>query len=198
MSEAETSELDSVLSRRQAINDGEVKPVNRIRKMSIYHDNPDMSKKTIDEIKAKFEEFDLDKNGVMDENELTYLFEKLGAPQTRLKIRELIRAVDENGDGVLNLQEFISVFKKAASELLDDSSPLKQLALLTEIDVSLLGVKSATQFFEAQVKKQSEPGFMKEIEDEMERKKAAAEEKARRQQAMQELKAFHEGKANQA
>ena len=49
--------------------------------LSVYYDNQDMDKTTIDQIKTKFEEFDLDGNGKLDEYELTKLFEKLGSPK---------------------------------------------------------------------------------------------------------------------
>ena len=81
----ETDELSRVLSRRQQINDGDLPPENRVKvkknSLSVYLDSADMDKTTIDEIKAKFEEFDLDKNGVLDEHELTLLFERLRVPK---------------------------------------------------------------------------------------------------------------------
>ena len=81
----ETDELKKAFERRHKISAGEMEPENKVvvrsNSLGIYYDNPDMDKVTIDNIKAKFDEFDLDKNGVLDEYELSLLFEKLKVPK---------------------------------------------------------------------------------------------------------------------
>lgn len=179
----ETDELKQKFERRQKINAGEMEPENKVvvrsNSLGIYYDNPDMDKVTIDSIKAKFDEFDLDKNGVLDEYELTLLFEKLKVPNNVFAVRNFIKEADQDGDNCLNINEFIAVFKKVAAGKLDDSSSLWALAQLTEIDVSEVKVSGAVNFFEAQARKVSDTSFANMMEMEKLRKKAEEEEKER-------------------
>lgn len=77
--------------------------------------------------------------------------EVLGAPQTHIGLKGMIKEVDEDGDGRLSFHEFMLVFRKARAGELDEDSGLGQLARLTEVDVDKVGVNGAKEFFEAKV-----------------------------------------------
>lgn len=87
----------------------------------------------------------------MSLDELKRMMEQLGAPQTHLGLKAMIKEVDEDGDGRLSFHEFMLVFRKARAGELDEDSGLGQLARLTEIDVEKVGVNGAKEFFEAKV-----------------------------------------------
>ncbi|XP_023693294.1 EF-hand domain-containing protein D2 isoform X4 [Paramormyrops kingsleyae] len=121
--------------------------------------------------------------------ELKLMMEKLGAPQTHLGLKNMIKEVDEDLDNKLNFKEFLLIFRKAAAGELPEDSGLHALARLSEIDVSTEGVKGAKTFFEAKVKAINESSkFEAEIRQEQEEKKKQAEDKKQRQAAFKELK----------
>ncbi len=119
--------------------------------------------------------YDTDKDKSLNFNELKFMMEKLGIPQTHLSLKEMIQQVDNDHDGKISFREvrkekshliclinefsfkFLLIFRKAMSEnneLENDKSLiLYQLyAMLFEIDVSKEGVGGAKNFFEAKVK----------------------------------------------
>ena len=51
-------------------------------------------------------------------------------------INEMIQKVDKDQDGAVNVQEFIELFKIAASDQFDDSTIWKKFARLSKVDVS--------------------------------------------------------------
>lgn len=77
--------------------------------------------------------------------------EVLGAPQTHLGLKAMIKEVDEDGDNRLSFREFLLVYRKARAGELNEDSGLGQLAKLTEIDVDKVGVNGAKAFFECKV-----------------------------------------------
>lgn len=89
------------------------------------------------------------------------MMEQLGAPQTHLGLKEMIREVDEDGDGRLCFREFLLVYRKARAGELEADSGLGQLAKLTEVDVDTVGVNGAKEFFEAKVGTLSDHPFSK-------------------------------------
>ncbi|XP_023693292.1 EF-hand domain-containing protein D2 isoform X2 [Paramormyrops kingsleyae] len=133
--------------------------------------------------------YDAGKDGFIDLMELKLMMEKLGAPQTHLGLKNMIKEVDEDLDNKLNFKEFLLIFRKAAAGELPEDSGLHALARLSEIDVSTEGVKGAKTFFEAKVKAINESSkFEAEIRQEQEEKKKQAEDKKQRQAAFKELK----------
>jgi len=183
-------ELAAKLNRRQQLNDGEIAPEMKqvTTKRNLYMQHSDMPKQTIDNIAKKFSEFDLDGNGLLDVFELTRLFEKLNAPQTRTAINEMITKVDKDKDGAVNLEEFIELFREAASDQFDEDSIFKQLATLSEVDVSEVGVKGARDFFAAQSKKAGDNGLAAQIEKEREEAKQREKEEQERKEKMKKLR----------
>ncbi|XP_068096636.1 EF-hand domain-containing protein D2-like isoform X1 [Hyperolius riggenbachi] len=132
--------------------------------------------------------YDAGKDGFIDLMELKLMMEKLGAPQTHLGLKEMIREVDEDFDGKLSFREFLLIFRKAAAGELEEDSGLHALARLSEIDVSIEGVKGAKCFFEAKVQAMNHGSrFEQEIKAEQEEKKRQAEEKEQRKAAFKEL-----------
>ncbi|XP_075293572.1 EF-hand domain-containing protein D2 isoform X1 [Opisthocomus hoazin] len=134
------------------------------------------------------DEYDAGKDGFIDLMELKLMMEKLGAPQTHLGLKNMIKEVDEDLDSKLSFREFLLIFRKAAAGELQEDSGLHALARLSEIDVSTEGVKGAKSFFEAKVQAIHEASrFEEEIKAEQEEKKKQAEELKQRKAAFKEL-----------
>ncbi|XP_035534391.1 EF-hand domain-containing protein D2-like [Morone saxatilis] len=132
--------------------------------------------------------FDAGKDNYIDLMELKLMMEKLGAPQTHLGLKNMIKEVDEDLDNKLSFREFLLIFRKAAAGELAEDSGLCALARLSEIDVSTEGVKGAKTFFEAKVQAINESNrFEAEIRQEQEAKKKQAEEQKQRRAAFKEL-----------
>ncbi|XP_010022586.1 PREDICTED: EF-hand domain-containing protein D1-like [Nestor notabilis] len=128
-------------------------------------------------------QYDSGRDGYIDLMELKLMMEKLGAPQTHLGLKNMIKEVDEDFDGKLSFREF-----QAAGELEEDSG-LLTLAKLSEIDVSIEGVKGAKNFFEAKVQALSSASkFEAEIKAEQDERKREEEERKHRRAAFRELK----------
>ncbi|XP_014796995.1 PREDICTED: EF-hand domain-containing protein D2 isoform X1 [Calidris pugnax] len=132
--------------------------------------------------------YDAGKDGFIDLMELKLMMEKLGAPQTHLGLKNMIKEVDEDLDSKLSFREFLLIFRKAAAGELQEDSGLHALARLSEIDVSTEGVKGAKSFFEAKAQAINEASrFEEEIKAEQEEKKKQAEELKQRKAAFKEL-----------
>ncbi|KAG5894485.1 hypothetical protein JTB14_032513 [Gonioctena quinquepunctata] len=136
--------------------------------------------------------FNTNKDGYLSIDELKRMMEVLGAPQTHLGLKAMIKEVDEDGDNRLSFHEFMLVFRKARAGELDENSGLGQLAKLTEIDVDKVGVNGAKDFFEAKiVELQKGSKFENEIREEQEERKRQEEEKSlRRQDFLQKAAIF--------
>ncbi|XP_063725651.1 EF-hand domain-containing protein D2 homolog [Symsagittifera roscoffensis] len=191
------NELAAKLNRRQQLNDEEIAPemVQVRRKGSLYTKNSDIPKKTIDDISKKFSEFDDDGNGLLDVFELTRLFEKLNAPQTRTAIKAMVAKVDKDGDGAVNLEEFVQLFREAASDQFDDDSIFKKFAALTEVDVDEVGVKGARDFFAAKSRTAQDNSLAAQIEMEREEAKRKEKEKQERREKMDQLRQRFDSKS---
>ena len=58
-----------------------------------------------------FRMMDVDKSGGIDADEFKRLVELLGVPSTEKNIQQLLKDIDANKDGVINMDEFITFFK---------------------------------------------------------------------------------------
>uniref|UniRef100_A0A3B1JFW6 EF-hand domain family, member D1 n=2 Tax=Astyanax mexicanus TaxID=7994 RepID=A0A3B1JFW6_ASTMX len=135
-----------------------------------------------------FRGFDSGKDGFIDLMELKMMMEKLGAPQTHLGLKSMIREVDEDYDGKLSFREFLLIFHRAAAGELQEESGLMALARLSEIDVSTEGVRGAREFFEAKAQALSvRSKFEEELREEQEEKKRMEEDREQRRAAFKEL-----------
>ncbi|XP_029575554.1 EF-hand domain-containing protein D2 isoform X1 [Salmo trutta] len=183
------SELGAKLMRRGELNDG----VGEHQQPSMKVFNPytefkEFSRKQIKDMERMFKQYDAGKDGFIDLMELKLMMEKLGAPQTHLGLKNMIKEVDEDLDNKLSFREFLLIFRKSAAGELAEDSGLSVLARLSEIDVSTEGVKGAKTFFEAKVAAVNAGSqFEAEIRQEQEEKKKQAEEKKQRQAAFKNL-----------
>lgn len=182
-----TDELASKLARREKINEGEESSNPASKVCNVYTEFKEFSRKQIKEYEAMFKTYDNNGDKFICFEELKRMMEKLGAPQTHLALKEMIRMVDEDKDDKISFREFLLIFRKAAEgELLEDSG-LSQLANLVEIEVEKVGVGGAKSFFEAKISEQGQAGkFEAEIREEQEQRRREAEEKKQRQQAFRE------------
>ncbi|XP_054901594.1 EF-hand domain-containing protein D1 [Poeciliopsis prolifica] len=181
------SELATKLNRRLDINDGNA-PTRTTRVFNPYTEFKEFSRKQIKDMEAMFKRFDTGKDGFIDLMELKILMEKLGAPQTHLGLKNMIREVDEDIDGKLSFREFLLIFRRAAAGELQEESGLMALARLSEINVSTEGVMGAKDFFEAKVQALSQSSkFEAEIREEKEERKKQEVEKKERQAAFKQL-----------
>ncbi|XP_074032031.1 EF-hand domain-containing protein D2 homolog Swip-1 [Leptinotarsa decemlineata] len=188
-------ELNQVLVRRQEINEAldngnEVKIKYRV--VNVFTEFHEFTRKEIKSYEATFRKFNTNKDGYLSIDELKRMMEVLGAPQTHLGLKAMMKEVDEDRDNRLSFHEFMLVFRKARAGELDEDSGLGQLAKLTEIDVEKVGVNGAKDFFEAKIVELSKKSkFENEIKQEQEERKREEEERAlRRQQFLQKAAVF--------
>jgi len=187
------NELTAILNRRQNLNDG-VAVQKRSAKVSVYTEFSEFSRKQVKEYEVKFKTFNASGTGRLSLEELKVMMEKLGAPQTHLGLKAMIKEVDEDEDGAISFREFMLIFRKAAAGELHEDSGLGMLAKQWEIDVEEVGVCGAKDFFEAKIaaiRKTSK--FEEEIREEQENRKQEEEDRKRRQQSFKERAAMFGG-----
>jgi len=187
------NELSAILNRRQNLNDGQ-KVEKRTAKVSVFTEFNEFSRKQIKEYEEKFKQFNVSGTGRLSLEELKVMMEKLGAPQTHLGLKAMIKEVDEDEDGAISFREFMLIFRKAEAGELTEDSGLSLLAKQFEIDVEEVGVNGAKDFFEAKIaaiRKTSK--FEEEIREEQENRKREEEDRKRRQQTFKERAAIFGG-----
>ncbi|XP_053137174.1 EF-hand domain-containing protein D2 [Hemicordylus capensis] len=185
-------ELSAKLQRRSELNEPgqaqQLSPGGGHRVFSPYTEFREFSRRQIKDMERLFRQYDAGKDGFIDLMELKLMMEKLGAPQTHLGLKNMIKEVDEDFDSKLSFREFLLIFRKAAAGELEEDSGLHALARLSEIDVSTEGVKGAKSFFEAKVQAMNVTSrFEEEIKAEQEEKRRQAEEMKQRKAAFKEL-----------
>ncbi|NXC49640.1 EFHD2 protein, partial [Penelope pileata] len=167
---------------------GEGSPGGGRRLFSPAAEFREFSRRQLRDMEQLFRQYDAGRDGFIDLMELKLMMEKLGAPQTHLGLKNMIKEVDEDLDSKLSFREFLLIFRKAAAGELQEDSGLHALARLSEIDVSTEGVKGAKSFFEAKAQAVTEGSrFEEEIRAEQEEKKRQAEELKQRKAAFKEL-----------
>ena len=60
---------------------------------------------------------DTDESGEIDEQELSLALSNMGEEVTRNRLRELMVAVDTDGSGTIDFQEFLGVRRRAAPHI---------------------------------------------------------------------------------
>ncbi|KAJ8367931.1 hypothetical protein SKAU_G00079590 [Synaphobranchus kaupii] len=169
-----TSELTAKLTRRLDINEGNTEP-KQAKIFNPYTEFKEFSRKQIKDMEKMFKRYDSGKDGFIDLMELKMMMEKLGAPQTHLGLKNMIK-------------EFLLIFRRAAAGELQEESGLMMLARLSEIDVSTEGVLGARDFFEAKVRALALGSrFEAEIREEQEERKRQELERKQRRAAFKEL-----------
>ncbi|EYC41847.1 hypothetical protein Y032_0553g3356 [Ancylostoma ceylanicum] len=183
-------ELSALLERRNKINQGETAPEMIHRKLSLYAEFSEFSRKQIKFFTDTFKKYDEDCDGFIDFDELKRMMEKLGEAQTHIALKEIIRKVDEDQDGKISLREFFLIFRLAAQNQLGCSEVFQILA--DSVDVSKEGVLGAANFFQAKIEEQTKLSrFEQEMKEEQEeRKRQEEEKKARREKFLQNKSIF--------
>lgn len=74
----------------------------------------------MNEFKEAFTLFDKDNDGTIDSSELGTVMRSLGQNPTELEIAEMIARVDVDGNGTIELPEFIQMMRK---QLIDNENP---------------------------------------------------------------------------
>ncbi|VDD93527.1 unnamed protein product, partial [Enterobius vermicularis] len=153
-------------------------------KLGIYSEFHEFSRKQIKYFIETFKRFDEDGDNFIDFNELKRMMEKLGEPQTHIALKTILKMVDDDKDGKVNLREFLLIFRYAASEQLSCSQVFNELA--SSVDVTKEGVKGAANFFQARIEEQTK---LSKFEEEIraEREERLQEEEERRQRRKQFL-----------
>uniref|UniRef100_UPI0009B3CF8D EF-hand domain-containing protein D1 n=1 Tax=Monopterus albus TaxID=43700 RepID=UPI0009B3CF8D len=187
-----SSELSAKLIRRLDINEGNAAS-RPTRVFNPYTEFKEFSRKQIKDMEAMFRRYDTGKDGFIDLMELKLMMEKLGAPQTHLGLKNMIREVDEDFDGKLSFREVRllcpgTVLCGCCLFHTWGNSGLMALARLSEINVSTEGVMGAKDFFEAKMQVLSQGSkFEAEIREEKEERKRQEVEKKQRQAAFKQL-----------
>ncbi|KAL1770858.1 EF-hand domain-containing protein D1 [Sigmodon hispidus] len=183
------SELSAQLNRRLDIHQGAARS-RRSKVFNPYTEFPEFSRRLLRDLESMFKKYDAGRDGFIDLMELKLMMEKLGAPQTHLGLKSMIKEVDEDIDGKLSFREFLLIFHKAAAGELQEDSGLLALAKLSEINVALEGVRGAKNFFEAKAQVLScSSKFEAELRAEQDERKREEEARRIRQAAFRELKA---------
>ena len=86
-------------------------------------------------------------------SELKFMMEKLGAPQTHLGLKAMMKEVDEDGDNEISFREFLLIFVKSANGSLSSDAFKSLISSCASIDVQETGVGGAKSFFEAKADK---------------------------------------------
>ncbi|XP_064459691.1 EF-hand domain-containing protein D1-like [Ornithodoros turicata] len=186
-------ELAGKLARREAIERGEI---SELKVSQVFNPYVEFTRKELKEYEKQFKKFDLNGDNVLDFEELKRMMEILGAPQTHLTLKQMIKEVDEDFDGTINFREFLLIFKKARDGELEAHDGLSALARLTSIDVDIAGVGGAKEFFEAKANQLAMSNkFEDEIRQEQLQKKKEEEERRERQAAFREKANFFKSAA---
>ncbi|CAF1593003.1 unnamed protein product [Didymodactylos carnosus] len=70
-----------------------------------FNEYKEFTRKQIQGLMQTFEKFDTDKDKYLNFNELKFMMEKLGIPQTHLGLKDMIKEVDEDHDGMICFRE---------------------------------------------------------------------------------------------
>lgn len=198
-----TDELASKLQRRNNVIDNAEQGIEvsqadmpSMKAFNPYTEFKEFSRKEIQHYQKLFNQYDTGKDKFIDFQELKYMMEKLGAPQTHLALKEMIKEIDEDFDGKINFREFLLIFRKAAAGELQSSGLNEVYKQMHEIDVDKEGVVGAKHFFEAKIDEvNANSKFEKEIREEQEEKKKEQEEKKQRKAAFKDKATiFQQGK----
>jgi len=188
LSDKEQSELSNKLNRRLNINDGQEAPASseKFAVFNPYTEFKEFSRKDIQNFDKSFKKYDLDKDSYIGFEDLKYMMEKLGNPQTHLGLKQMIKDIDEDNDGKISFREFLTIFRRARSGetlfqgLMDLYTKYNEME---NIEVHEVGVKEAKNFFQAKIEKIThDEDSKKEILQEQEQKKREAEERKQRKE----------------
>uniref|UniRef100_A0A1I8JNP0 EF-hand domain-containing protein n=1 Tax=Macrostomum lignano TaxID=282301 RepID=A0A1I8JNP0_9PLAT len=156
------------------------------KKFNAYAEFPEFGRKGVVKLKEAFDEFDGDRDGYLGREDLTRMMERLGAPQTYLGLKALMRDFEAPpaGSNRLDFRGFLSMFRRAAAGQLDSHKNL--LAWYAEyvgveaVSVDEVGVRGAKDFFEAKIGIHAAGGqYEAELREEEQRQRQKKEEEDR-------------------
>lgn len=101
------------------------------------------------EIRQLFTIFDEDNNGYIDQNELIKTFQGLGYEINEEKAQGMIRSVDKNGDGAIDIDEFSALMRpEMQNRLLEQDQRIEDFrAMFREADTDYSGYLSADELY---------------------------------------------------
>jgi len=88
-------------------------------------DQCDLSEEQMSELEEAFAVFDTDGAGVINTRKLFRVMRALGQNPTEAEVQDLIDAVDDDGNGTIELEEFVSMMAQKVKEP-DSEDDLKQ------------------------------------------------------------------------
>ncbi|XP_072330712.1 EF-hand domain-containing protein D1 isoform X2 [Scyliorhinus torazame] len=122
------TELSAKLTRRLGINDGTTAP-KQAKVFNPYTEFKEFTRKQIKDMEKMFKLYDSGKDGFIDLMELKLMMEKLGAPQTHIGLKNMIKEVDEDFDGKLNFREVqaLTTGSKFEAEIIAEKEQRKRM-----------------------------------------------------------------------
>ncbi|XP_005246057.1 EF-hand domain-containing protein D2 isoform X1 [Homo sapiens] len=124
-------ELSAKLLRRADLNQGIGEPQSPSRRVfNPYTEFKEFSRKQIKDMEKMFKQYDAGRDGFIDLMELKLMMEKLGAPQTHLGLKNMIKEVDEDFDSKLSFREVqaINVSSRFEEEIKAEQEERKKQA----------------------------------------------------------------------
>ncbi|VDO01268.1 unnamed protein product [Rodentolepis nana] len=91
--------------------DGSIDYKEFVSLMATYYENQHEEKSQSEIYREAFNRFDVNKDNVIDSNDLKALMEDLGTELRESDIVEMIQEADKNGDGVVDYDEFVGLFE---------------------------------------------------------------------------------------
>lgn len=146
---------------------------------------PDLGRKKIKDYEKIFKAYDNNKKGYLDLEDCKKLMEYLGKPQTHLNLKRLINESDKssafnNPVNTLSFYGFLSLLQ-SSNEDNDLADGIKNIADISDINVSETGVSGAKTFFTAKIIKQNQENKAEyEIKKEQESRKKEIKEAQQR------------------
>lgn len=150
----------------------------------------DMSIKELKEYEELFKQYDSNGDGTLDLQELKYMMEKLGAPQTHIALKKMIAEVDEDNDGVMSYREFLLIFRYFKTGKLQHEGLQKIAGSVASISVGKEGVGGAKNFFEQRAQEASHDTAAIDAEYHAEARAKAAEKRANKSAFKDRIGAF--------
>jgi len=97
------------------------------REITTYVKRLDIPEEKIAEYKEAFDMFDKDKGGTISVNEIVKIMKNFGYPLTKAEAKQMISEIDDNGDGEIDFEEFVTLMEKQISyvEETDDELVLR-------------------------------------------------------------------------
>ena len=80
-----------------------------------YTKKLDIPEEKIAEYKEAFDMFDKDGSGTISVTEIVKIMKNFGYPIKKAEAQKMIQDIDDNGDGEIDINEFIQGFKKTVN-----------------------------------------------------------------------------------